>query len=99
MVARTELGKFLMILAMVWFIFWALIDPARALGARAAFWSAVAIWMTGFLLWLYGDTGVPKPSEAMLRELERYRRFRIVPRGGQPEAERQRKRVEKKQES
>lgn len=95
MAAKTEFGKFLMISAMVWFIFWALIDPAGALGARAAFWSTVAIWMAGFLLWLYGDTGVPKPSEAMLKELERYRRFRIFPREGQPEAER-RKHAEKK---
>jgi len=80
LVARTELGKVLMLLAPAWFIFWAFMGPAGASGLRAAFWSAFAIWASGFLLWLYGEAGVPRLSDAMAEELEGRMRFRVLPR-------------------
>jgi len=65
-----------MVLAIAWFIYLIHIG----IDSHIVFWSAVGIWMAGFLLWLYGDTGIPKISDAMLEEIERNRGIRIFKR-------------------
>jgi hypothetical protein len=74
--AKVKFGKGLMAAAFAWFIFWALLGKS----IRVTFWTAVGIWFVGFLFWLYGE-GVPKPSDTMLKEIERYRRSWGFPRG------------------
>ena len=69
MAKKSTFGKVLMALAIAWFIYLIHIG----INSHIVFWSAVGIWMVGFLLWLYGDTGIPKPSDRMLEEIERHR--------------------------
>jgi len=69
-----------MVLAIAWFIYLIHIG----INSHIVFWSAVGIWMVGFLLWLYGDTGIPKPSDRMLKEIERHRGIGIFKRGSRP---------------
>jgi len=80
-----------MVLAIAWFIYLIHIG----INSHIVFWSAVGIWMVGFLLWLYGDTGIPKPSDRMLEEIERHRGIRIFRRRGKPEARERRPRKER----
>jgi len=85
LVKKSTFGKVLMVLAIAWFIYLIHIG----INSHIVFWSAVGIWMVGFLLWLYGDTGIPKPSDRMLEEIERRRH--IFGRRGQPKVARKKK--------
>lgn len=76
MTAKVRFGKVLMVAAFAWFIVWTLMGK----GIRTTFWTALGIWFVGFLFWLYGE-GIPKPSDTMLKEIERYRRSWGFPRG------------------
>jgi hypothetical protein len=79
LVKKSTFGKVLMVLAIAWFIYFIHTN----INSHVVFWSAVGIGMAGFLLWLYGDTGIPKPSDAMLEEIERNRGIRIFERRNQ----------------
>lgn len=69
MVKKSTFGKVLMILAIAWFI--SLIHIG--IDSHVAFWSALGIGVAGLLLWMYGDTGIPKLSDRMLDEIESHR--------------------------
>jgi len=58
-----------MILAVAWFI--SLIQIG--VDSHVVFWSAFGIWVVGLLLWMYGDTGIPKLSDRMLDEIESHK--------------------------
>ena len=85
MVKKSTFGKVLMILAVAWFI--SLIHIG--VDSHVVFWSAFGIGVVGLLLWMYGDTGIPKPSDRMLDEIESHRS--IFWRRRQPKAARKKK--------
>lgn len=85
MVKKSTFGKVLMIVAIAWFI--SLIHIG--IDSHVVFWSAFGIWMAGLLLWMYGDTGIPKPSDRVLDEIEGHRS--IFWRRSQPKVARKKK--------
>jgi len=91
LVKKSTFGKALMMLAIAWFISLIYIG----IDSHIVFWSAVGIWMVGFLLWLYGDTGIPRPSPRVLEEMERHRGIRFFERRSQANEARKQEKKQK----
>jgi hypothetical protein len=90
LVKKSTFGKALIVLAIVWFIYFIHIG----VDSHLVFWSAFGIGMAGLLLWMYGDTGIPRPSPRVLEEMERSRRIRIFERQKKPEVRRKQEKSE-----